>query len=74
MTYCQVCDKHYRVINSSHLFSKNHLKQMRHIESAIKHYKQVIEYNQQGINYYQGILDEEIKKLEKAKILFNAVS
>ena len=70
MTYCQICQKHYRVINSSHLFSTNHMKQLRHIQCAIEHYKEIPEYNQKGITHFQNILDQEVKKLEKAKIKF----
>ena len=55
MTYCQICQKHYRVINSSHLFSTNHMKQLRHIQCAIEHYKEIPEYNQKGITHFQNI-------------------
>ena len=72
MEYCQVCEKHYKVINGNHLFSKTHLKKLRAIDDAIQHYKLVPEYNTNAIIKYQNILHKEVEKLENAGIVWKS--
>tara|TARA_R100001460_G_scaffold100400_1_gene143993 strand:- start:1213 stop:1443 length:231 start_codon:yes stop_codon:yes gene_type:complete len=72
MEYCQVCEKHYKVINPNHLFSKTHLKKLRAIDDAIQHYKLVPEYNRDAIIKYQNILHKEVEKLENAGIVWKS--
>ena len=72
MEYCQVCEKHYKVINANHLFSKTHLKKLRAIDDAVQHYKTIPEYNTNAIIKYQNILNEEVQKLQDAHIIWKS--
>ncbi len=73
MDYCQVCDKHFKIINPNHLFSKTHLKKLRAIDDAIQHYKLVPEYNMNSIIKYQNILNKEVEKLDNAHIIWRSI-
>lgn len=70
---CQVCQKSYKVINANHLFSLNHLKNMRDYEKYLLELKDQQSTIDNPNEYLKNLefYKNERDKLHKAGIIWN---